>query len=447
MRFSAREIAYLSSSACIGDAVITSAGFDSRKAGPGYLFIATRGAKADGHDFVPSAVEKGASAVLISSERAESLLPFTKGRCAVVIAKDPLDAIRRFASIRAAALNATMIGVTGSCGKTTTKEMIHSILSVSHNAVKTPGNLNSEYGLPLSMLELDEKSEFGVFEIGVDHIGEMAQQASLLSPEYSVITNIGISHLEEFGSQAAIAREKGGILLPQSFGFTPEGGTYNSYFRLIARSLEEVGNPFSEINDLGLAGFALTLGSESFIMPAVGKHNITDASLAVAVARSLGIPDSDIAEGLSRLESIFGRSRVVKEGSLTVIEDCYNATLDSVSDAISTVSRLSWPGRKHIVLGDMRELGDMSVAAHREVGYALSKADCDNIYLYGEEIRETYSVLAARCRGRKKVVYTPDFEKLSDYVVEGAHSGDLMLLKGSRIMAMERLFPTLRQVV
>lgn len=447
MRFSARELAYLSSSACIGDAVITSAFFDSRKVQGGSLFIAVTGKNADGHDFVLPAAERGAAAVLISENKADELVPLLRGRCAVIIAKDPLKALRRFASIRAASSSATIIGVTGSCGKTTTKEMIHSILSVSGRAVKTPGNLNSEYGLPLSMLDIEKDSDYGVFEIGVDHVGEMAGQAALLSPEYSVITNIGISHLEEFGSRDAIAREKGGILLPQSYGFTPRGGDYNSYFSSFARSLEEVDVPFTEINDLGLAGFGLRLGRERFILPAVGKHNITDASLAVAVARSLGVTDKDIAEGLSGLESVFGRSRVVKEGSLTVIEDCYNATLDSVSDAISTVSRLSWPGRKHIVLGDMRELGSASIPAHREIGYALSEADCDNIYLYGEEIRETYSVLASRCRGRKKVVYTHDFDELSDSVAGSAHSGDLMLLKGSRVMAMERLFPTLRQVV
>ena len=175
-------------------------------------------------------------------------------------------------------------------------------------------------------------------------------------------------------------------------------------------------------------------------------HNLKDASLAVALARKLDIPDREIAEGLSNVESIFGRSRVVKEGCVTVIEDCYNATLDSVKDAISTVSRLSWPGKKHIILGDMRELGKQSISAHRTIGYQLASANCDNIYLYGEEVKETYSVLKRECSGRK-VIYTPDFDILSDYVRSGAQGGDLMLLKGSRVMAMERLFPTLRQVV
>ena len=184
MKFLAREVANLSSSHLIGDALITSATYDSRKVEKGSLFIAIKGKNRDGHDFVPFAVENGASAVLISKDKARELLPLIKNRCAIIIASDPLNALRRFASLKAASTSATMIGVTGSCGKTTTKEMVHSILSVAHRAKKTPGNLNSEYGLPLSMLELDKEDEFGVFEIGVDHIGEMTKQASLLSPEH-----------------------------------------------------------------------------------------------------------------------------------------------------------------------------------------------------------------------------------------------------------------------
>lgn len=446
MRTTAREFAALSASRVTGDAVITGVTFDSRKVSSGMLFVAVRGNRVDGHDFVPSAVSNGASAVLINADEKERILPFMKGRCAIIVAEDTLSALRRFVSIRCSSMDAHLIGITGSCGKTTTKEMLHAILSVSSKAVKTPGNLNSEYGLPLSLLNLDDESEYGVFEIGVDHIGEMEAQAAMLSPEYSVITNIGISHLEAFGSRDRIALEKSGIILPHSEAFALSDCDFNGLFASKARCFHSVTSPFTSVENLGLEGFRLSLGSGSFLMPCVGEHNLKDASLAISVARRLGVSDKDIMTGLSSIQPVFGRSRIVKEGSVTVIEDCYNATLDSVSDAIATVDHISWHGSKHIVLGDMRELGSESRKAHEEIGHRLSKCSCDRIFLYGEEIENTYRVL--RSEGLKdKVLYTRDFNELSDRVSSSASAGDLMLLKGSRVMAMERIYDALRKVV
>lgn len=446
MRTTAREFAALSASRAFGDAVITGVTFDSRKVSSGMLFVAVCGSRVDGHDYVTSAVSAGASAVLINAGEKDRILPFINGRCAVIVAEDTLSALRRFVSIRCSSLDVHLIGITGSCGKTTTKEMLHSILSVSSNAVKTPGNLNSEYGLPLSLLNLEKESEYGIFEIGVDHIGEMEAQAAMLSPEYSVITNIGISHLEAFGSRDRIALEKSGIILPHSEAFSLEECDFNRLFESRARVFHTVSSPFISVENLGLDGFRLSLGSGEFRLPAIGEHNLKDASLAVAVARRLGVCDKDIMAGLSSIQPVFGRSRIVKEGSVTVIEDCYNATLDSVSDAIATVDRISWKGSKHVVLGDMRELGSESRKAHEEIGYRLSSCDCDRIFLYGEEIENTYRVL--KNNGLKdKVLYTRDFNELSDSVSSSASAGDLMLLKGSRVMAMERIYDALRKVV
>ncbi len=445
MEFSAREFAFLTGSTCIGEARISNALYDSRKVVKGSMFVCIRGAKCDGHDFIAKAIENGASAVLAERKEAEKVLAIAKDKCAVILSDNPLKALGRFASLKAAASKATIIGITGSCGKTTTKEMLSSILKQSNHVVSTPGNLNSEYGLPLSLLMLEENSDFGVFEIGVDHIGEMAGQASLLSPEVAAITNIGISHLAEFGTRERIAIEKGGIFLPQTKAFTIAGGDFNSYFRSIKADLVEARMPFRNIIDMGLDGYRMNLGKHNFLMNAIGDHNLIDASLAVSIARYLGVDDADIAAGLSSLVPVFGRSRVVKEGSVTVIEDCYNAAYDSVYDAIKTISRLSWKGSKHIVLGDMRELGSESQNAHRRIGEALATADCDNIFLYGNEIEESYETL--RSYGlSKKIVYTDDFDVLASKVRKETLPGDLMLLKGSRVMAMERLFDTLRQV-
>lgn len=445
MKFSAREFAFSTASTCIGDALISSVIYDSRKAGIGAMFVCVKGAKCDGHDFIAKAVESGASAVLADRRESEKAQAAVNGRCALILSASPLKALGHFASLKAAASKATVVGITGSCGKTTTKEMLSSILRQRHKVASTPGNLNSEYGLPISLLTLEDDTDYGVFEIGVDHVGEMERQASLLSPEIAAITNIGISHLAEFGTRERIAFEKGRIFLPQTKAFTLAGGDFNAYFRSLKNDLVEAASPFSSITDMGLEGYRVTLGKHNFLMNAIGDHNLADASLAVSIARYLDIDDADIAAGLSSLVPVFGRSRVVKEGAVTVIEDCYNAAYDSVYDAIKTISRLAWKGSKHIVLGDMRELGNESQNAHRMIGKALATADCDNIFLYGNEIEESYETL--RFYGlSNKVVYTDDFDVLASKVRKETLPGDLMLLKGSRVMAMERLFDTLRQV-
>ena len=444
MRTTAREFASLSDSSCFGDSVITGATYDSRKVEPGSLFIAVKGERTDGHDYAVEASLKGASAVLVNESERERILHSVKKGCAVITAKDTLSAFQSFASRRAYESGAEIIAVTGSCGKTTTKDMIAAILSEVGSCAKTPGNMNSIYGLPLSLMSLEQGTRFGVYEMGTDHIGEMETMTDILPPDSACLTNIGISHLSNFGTRENIAIEKGGIFLPGTKGFVLKDGDFNPYFRTICSDLTECSLPFSDVEFLGLDGLGLTLGKEYFVLPLVGTHNIKDATLAIALARSYGATDAQIADGLSSMKPSFGRSRVVKEGAVTVLEDCYNATFDSVEDAIRTVSSLSWTGSKHIVLGDMRELGSESEKAHRMVGEELLKADCKNIYLYGEEIEASYDVLK---RAGRKCLYTRNFDDLSYEVGKETEKGDLLLLKGSRAMAMERIYSALRSVV
>lgn len=443
MKFTTKRLSELAGAGHIGpETAVAGVTYDSRKVAAGSLYVAVRGARADGRSFIPQAIANGATAVLIEEDGwRDHIVP----GATYVVAKDPVAALSRFASMEILSnRNFTGIAVTGSCGKTTTKEMIASILSVRHRVRKTPGNLNSDYGLPISLLGMEEGDEYGVFEMGVDGVGQMDRLTRTFPPEIACITNIGITHLEDFGSRDAIAREKGKILLPQTRGFALGGGDYNPYFKSIG-DLTEVADPFSEAEFLGLDGIRLKLGRERFVMPTVGMHNIQDACLAVAVARECGASDHEIAIGLSELEPLFGRSRVVKEGGLTVIEDCYNATLDSVSDAIRTVDAVRWKGSKHIVLGDMVGLGSASREAHRQVGRALAGTRCPHIYLYGERMEDAFRELVdSGAAGR--AFHTPDFETLRKEVASEASLGDLMLIKGSRAMAMERLFDTLREV-
>ena len=408
MRFSSALFSYLTSAEHVGPAVeISGASCDSRKLEAGWLFVCLRGERTNGSAFVHEAVKKKAAAVLIDRCDSDVVMRYRKD-ITFLVCHDVVKTLSRFASLQLLGSRPISIGITGSCGKTTTKEMIASILSTRGTVSRTPGNMNSTIGLPLALINSDLDCDYAVYELGVDHPGEMELLSSTLCPELAVITNIGISHLENFRTRENIS-------------------------------------PFSEVQFLGLDGLRLTLGRHSFVMKAVGMHNVQDAALAAAVAGQLGFDDGEIAQGLSMLEPMFGRSRVVRQGSVTVIEDCYNATLDSMKDAISTVSRLSWKKDKFIVLGDMKELGSESARAHEYVGSILCNAKCEHIFLYGEEMENAYRILCDNGL-RGKSVYTPDFARLSECVRTTVSKGDLVLIKGSRAMAMERLFDTLREV-
>ena len=447
MRTGAGRFAELSSSCLCGpDRLIESVTYDSRQVTENTLFVPLLGARVDGYDFISEAVMKGASAVLADRPLSSSVLSLCrKKRIAVLRCEDSLKAIARFSSLFILDnRHFTSVAVTGSCGKTTTKEMIKAALSSRFNVASTPGNLNSTIGLPLALLSLDEMAQWAVFEFGVDHRGEMDRLVSVFPPEYAVITNIGISHLEAFGSRDMIAREKGKIILPQTKAFVSAGCDYQSYFKSLSDNVTAVENPFRKVRPLGLDGYELTLGKERFLLSGIGEHSIIDASFTVAVAREAGLDDASIAQGLSSYTPLSGRGRIVRTGNLTVIEDCYNASLDSVSDAIKAISSIRWKGGKLIVLGDMRELGCESRKAHESVGMKLSRLKCSHIFLYGNEMEAAYRVLYDR--GMKdSVTYTRDFDVLSSSFSRQLKAGDLVLLKGSRAMAMERLLDTVKE--
>ena len=449
MRESSRRIASLSSARHVGrESMVTSITLDSRKAAAGSLFIPLCGQRVDGHDFINQALKQGCVALLLDESHYVNLCKYLPCDISVLVARDSQAALSRLASVLPLSISPGMTGiaVTGSCGKTTTKEMCASILSVSHKVSKTPGNLNSTLGLPLSLLSMEEGSEYGVFEFGVDHVGEMDELTTMLPPDLAIITNIGISHLANFGTRERLALEKSKILLPQTTGYVLADNPYIDMMRSRGARLEVVSNPFHDISRRGLEGVVLTLGRERFLLPLLGDGALKDASLAVALSRTLGISDAEIAEGLSRMQPLFGRGRVLHSGGLTIIEDCYNASLDSVSGAIDTLSHLSWRGAKHVVLGDMRELGPASKAAHRRVGEVLSHTSFEHIWLYGEEMEEAYRVLHDHgLAGR--AMHTDDFDELSWAVHHTASSGDILLLKGSRALAMERLYEGLGEAV
>jgi len=423
------------------DAVST----DSRSLEKGAMFVALPGSSCDGSRYLSQAEHAGASCAVVSvghfhEAEATCHLP-------LIVVDDTLQALQRFSHAHLAQFSDVIYaGVTGSCGKSTTKEALAAILSKKGKTAKTPGNLNSEIGLPLSVLSVDKDTRYGVFEMGVDHVGEMAHMLNVVSPDVAILTNIGISHLEKFKTQQAIAHEKGSIFHPGlKAGFIAGGSPFLSQIQqenhVILREYQAAS---FKASCCGLSGWDLSIGERTCHVNAVGEHLLTDIAGAVAAARFLGADEETICEGLSGFTPMTGRSTVLS-GKVTIIEDCYNASLDSTRSILDCISSISWNGNKKVVLGPMKELGEASRNAHEEVARRILRSDIRSTFLYGQEMYDAYKVLKDN-DWNGELSFTEDFSKLSDEVSASVRQGDLFLVKGSRAATMERLIPLIRAI-
>lgn len=416
---------------------------DTRTMRPGSLFVALSGIHCDGARFLPQAKKAKAACAVIASSRFDEAA--RKSGLALIIVDDVLSALWSFARAHLSRFSSvTYAGVTGSCGKTTTKEALASILSVKGPTAKTPGNLNSEIGLPLSVLSVGGGTRYGVFEMGVDHTGEMEHMLSVLTPDIGILTNIGNSHLEKFGNRSAIAREKGKLFHEGvDAGFIGRGCPYlESIEREHHVILRQYDSSSLRAVSRGLEGWDLSFGKIPCHINAVGAHLLSDIAGAVSVARFLGLSDEEIAEGLAGFTPMEGRSTVLS-GDVTIIEDCYNASLDSTRSILDYVNSLSWKGNKKVVLGPMKELGSESKTAHEEVARRILRSDIRSTFLYGEEMHDAYRLLKAS-GWDGELSFTDDFDTLTDEVSSSVRRGDLFLVKGSRAATMERLLPVLK---
>lgn len=427
---------------------VTSVVISSKDAVPGSLFVALSGTRADGHDYISDAVSRGAVAVLAEeSQTYKCMLQLMGKPCSLILVKDTLKGLQELARSHVSRFNAQIVGITGSCGKTTTKEIIASILSVKAPTAKTPGNFNSLCGLPLSVFGLNRRSRYGVFELGVDHVGEMDTLNSIVNPAVAILTNVCSSHLEKFGSIRALVDEKKKIFTPDlEHAYISEDCHYKNYIikdapvAVTQFGVRCTGGLDSVIN-LGLNGWFLKYRGVKMHLNCMGWHSLLDCICAITVATDMGCTPMQIAEGVAKTEQISGRSKVYN-GEITVIDDSYNANYESSYAIIDAVQKIHWKGRKNLALGSMKELGTQSVTAHRKIGEKIGTSGVDNVFLYGKEMEEAYRVLR-RGAFRGNLVYSDNFEEIRRDVSEAMRSGDLFLLKGSRAMQMERLLPTL----
>lgn len=437
----------------------TSVRTDSRLVEKNALFIPLAGEKQDGHDFIPQAVEKGASAVFICMKNFEADSTFF------------VDVFRKHPDVNFIAVENTLaalqkaaaryvekfprlikIAVTGSSGKTTVKEMLSSVLSQKYSVISNRGNLNSETGLPLSVFEIRKEHECGIFEMGMNREHEIAEIAAVLKPRFAVITNIGTAHIGRLGSREAIAREKAAVF-NHFHGFGTAVIPYDDDFTDFLKEQAE-GNvvlygadsrTVQYKENLGLHGTRLCIGGIETVLALPGTYNYRNALAAIALAEVLGLSAAEISRGIKSLKPLPSRSEVI-EGAYTVVQDCYNANPDSMEKAICFFSSLAVPegAKKILVLGDMLELGADSVRQHEIIGLAAARAQADMIIFIGTEMKAAFASAQNSCG--KKIIFiegnNDSAMKKTAAEIRSFSPGQAktaVLLKGSRGMDLERI--------
>ncbi len=408
---------------------------DSRKGEPGFVFVASRGEKTDGHQYIDDVFQKGAIGVVC-----EMLPEVPKGPCIVV--KDSLLALQDIAKYYREQLDITVVGITGSVGKTSTKECIASVLEQKYKVLKTEGNYNNEIGLPLMVLKINSEHEIAVLEMGINHFGEMRRLSRIAQPDICVMTNIGPCHLEFLNSLEGVLQAKSEI-----FEYMKENGTVivNGDDSLLQNLNEVNGKPTisfgiqdsrtvyaKQIEDLGLFGTKITVchGEQQIDaqIPLPGKHMVYNALAAIAVADLLKLSAEEVRKGLADLKSLKGRSNLIQLENKVLIDDCYNANPVSVKAALDLLATAS--GRKVAILGDMFELGEKERELHEEIGAYAMKKEIDVLICVGELSSSMYH--AAKDQNKQKTLYYfSSKEELLSVLPTMLEEGDTILVKAS----------------
>ena len=422
------------------EAEITAVTSDSRTAGPGALFVAFRGSRVDGHDFMAGCLEKGAAACV--SERA----PVGPRETPCIQVDSSLRAIGALAAWHRGRFDIPVIGVTGSVGKTTTKEMLASVLAQRFNTHRTEKNFNNELGVPWTLLRLDESHQVSVVEMGISGFGEMRRLTAMVRPTIAVFSVIGDAHLEFLGDRAGVLRAKSEIFegmnhdgLAVLNGDDPYlAGCRPDMRRVTYGTGEDCDVRAQNVENLGMDGIRLTIrhagGAFPAQIPAFGGHMIYPALAAAAVGLELGMTGEEIAAGIAAYRTTGDRARVIRMENLTVISDCYNANPNSVRAALDSLCKLE--GRRVCILGDMLELGDETERLHREMGEYAAHAGVELTVGCGPLARHIAE--GARIAGGQALYY-PDKAALAASLKEIVRPGDSVLVKASHSMAFEEI--------
>lgn len=426
---------------------------DSRTIKSGELFFAITGDNHDGHDYVTGAIDKGAVAVVINRSQSDRFADLNNGR--VLVVNDTHEALLNLAGYIRRRTDTRFIAVTGSNGKTTTKEMLHAILNSKYRSFRSPGNLNNLFGLPLSLGMMPEDTEYAIFELGISTPGEMTRLARIIKPELAMIINIGPAHLETLGSIENVVRAKFELIdnLPVGAQVVLNVDDKNIIDEAHRRNLNYIG--FGIINDCPFRATRIShddrgryffdLNDRSFSLNVCGKVNVYNALAAIAASSLWGCGPDDWQKGLDDFEPIEMRMGVEQCGGLRLLIDCYNANPDSVAASLECFGEYQAEGRKIAVLGDMLELGDEAKRFHREAGQQVATAGVDFLLCLGPQSAGTAEGAIAAGLLRDVVWTFDNHEQLLDHLTSLAERGDMILFKGSRGMELEKTVDGLKR--
>lgn len=428
---------------------------DSRQVESGYLFVAIPGEKVDGHKFIPDVFAKGAAAVLSEQQLEDPAGPY-------ILVESTTKALRDLAEYYRKSLDIKVVGITGSVGKTSTKEMIASVLSEKYKVLKTEGNYNNEIGLPLTIFKIRAEHEVAVLEMGISEFGEMHRLATMANPDICVITNIGLCHLENLKTRDGILKAK-----TESFAHLKKDGIailngdddklstirqvgdkepvfYGMEEKMEYREDAKKSVYATGVENLGLYGMQARIhtpeGERDVRIPIPGEHNVYNALAATAVGLSLGLSIDQISSGILKAKTIGGRTNLLNTGSMTVIDDCYNANPVSMKASIDVLATAE--GRKIAVLGDMGELGENEKKLHYEVGEYLAKKEIDVLFCAGE-LSEEIAKAAQKESKTCEVYYFKTRDALLEQLLPFLKKGDTVLVKASHFMEYPKIVKAL----
>lgn len=423
--------------------VVTDITTDSRKVEQGSLFAAICGERADGHNYICDVFKKGAVCALSEKE--------ISADGAVILVENTIAALGKIARAVVKKLMIPVVGITGSVGKTTTRDMTYSVVSKMFNTLKNEGNLNNELGVPLTVFRADENIEAAVIEMGMDNPGEIHRLSRIVKPMVSVITNIGMSHIERLGSQENIYRAKAEI-----FGNTRDTGTVvlNGDDKILMAHKSEIKQKVITVGiknqnaDIVAEDIVSTKDSVSFTakvmgkemkltLPVPGEHNVLNAMLAIAVGVALSIPSKEIVSALADFSVTKMRMDIIDDGEVTIINDCYNAAPDSVRAALSVLSK--YEERRVAILGDIKALGEFSYKAHYDLGADVVKSGVRVLFTVGDHACHIAEGACHCGMDSEFVVSVEDAEELYPLLGDYIKQNDVILVKGSRAMKLERV--------
>ena len=429
------------------DREVSGVTIDSRKVEKDFLFVAINGERFNAHKFIPDTIEKGALCVVSHEDLGDTDYPY-------ILVEATGQALLDIAKLYRDSFDVKVVGITGSVGKTSTKEMIASVLAQKYNVHKTQGNFNNECGLPLTIFEMNEEHEVSVLEMGINHFGEMRKLSTVASPDICVITNIGVAHLEFLKTREGIMQEKtqmfqdmkagGSVVLngddPLLSTIGPVKGSDPIFYGLDQDKNEVYA---TDVKPLGLKGTSCTIhlpeGSFSCVVPIPGIHMVSNALAGSAVGSKLGLTTNEIKRGIESLPSIPGRNNIIQTDHLILLDDCYNANPVSMKASLDVLNM--GIGRKVAVLGDMGELGPDYAALHRSVGEYAAEIGIDLVCAIGPMSKEIAE--GAASDGTK----TLWFETKADFLAQTKDilkEGDNVLIKASHGMEFPEIVEALR---